>query len=57
MNYAIRQPCHHTEEGTFVGGQYVAEIRTVEYVFERGKDADPYRRAPCAWDESDFQSY
>ena len=35
-----------------MGGQDVAEVGAIEYVFKRGEDSNPYRGTPCAWDES-----
>lgn len=48
----IREPCQNVEDRVFVGGEDVAEVGTIQDVFEGGEDADPYWRAVCAVNES-----
>lgn len=34
-----------------MGGEDVAEVGAVEYIFKRRKDSNPYRRTPGTWYE------
>jgi len=52
MYYAIWKPGHYAEKSACVGGQYIAQIRTVKYILQGREDADPYWRAPTTGDES-----
>jgi hypothetical protein len=52
MADAIRKPCEKVEDGVLVGGEDVAEIGTVQDVFEGGKYFDPNRRPIFTGNES-----
>ncbi len=52
MDDAVRKPCHDVEEGVLMSGENVADVGTIEDVFQSGQDTDPYWRTPTAGNES-----
>lgn len=48
MYNAVREPTHDVEEPVCVGREDVAQIGTVENVFQRRQYSDPYWRSPIA---------
>lgn len=45
MHRAVRYPGHDIQNGMFVSGEDIAQIGTVDYVFECRENADPDGRS------------
>lgn len=52
VNDSVRQPSHYAQKSAGMGGENVAQIRTVEYVFEGRENSDPDGRSPGTRDKS-----
>jgi hypothetical protein len=52
MGNAIWKPCENVEEGIFVAGEDIAEVGTIEDIFQGRKNADMDGRTICAINES-----
>lgn len=52
MAQPVGEPGQEVQDDILVGGQDVAQVGTIEDVFERGENFDPNRRPPLAGNKS-----